>query len=423
MDAAITLPYGSGEIEFDIKGAASVETILPNPMNEITDVEDAFTHAVEDEAIGGITLKDAVNAGDQVTIVVSDITRSWMHQERIIPLLVGYLHEKIGVPYENIVILIANGTHRAETDEEIVKLFTKEVVEHVKVVNHDCDQDDLVYLGNTLNGTPIEVNPLVVGRKVIIVGGTVHHVIAGFGGGRKNILPGVASRKTIQKNHSQSLDPVEPRTDDRVGSRKVKGNPVAEDMTQALYMVNVDFEINLVVADSGLYSGIFAGDPDLSWEKSCEYAAKCFEVSIPKDADVILCSTGGYPKDINLYQGCKGMLNLVDALKPGGTLFWACECREGGGQAEYFDWLEPLQEGHLEPSLRADFTIDGYIFFLTVESAARASHTYLLTKLDPDLIRPMGLIASSDVDELVSQIDFTGKKVYVFPYGGNVVPV
>ncbi len=423
MDARVTLPYGAGKIEFDVKGAASVETILPNPMREITDFVSAFTHSVEDEAISGVTLKSAISADDEVTIVVSDITRSWMHQERIIPLLVDYLHNNIGLPYENMVILIANGTHRAESEEEMVKICTKEVADHVRVVNHNCDADDLVYLGDTSFGTPIEVNPLVTGRKVIVIGGTVHHVIAGFGGGRKNILPGVSGRKTIQKNHSHSLDPKEPRTDDRVGARKLKGNPVNEDMIEAAHMVHVDFGINLVVAESGLYSGIFSGDPDASWEESCRYVAECFEVPLPKDADVILCSSGGYPKDINLYQGSKGMLNLVGALKPGGVLFWACECREGGGQAEYFDWLVPLQEGHLEPSLRADFTIDGYIFFLTVESAARGSKTYLLTELDPDLIRPMGLIASSDPEELISQIDFTDKKVYVFPYGANVVPV
>ncbi len=422
MDTKVKLPYGSGEVEFDVKGAASVETILPNPMKEITDVEDAFIHSVEDEAIGGVTLKDAIKADDEVTIVVSDITRSWMHQERIVPLLVDYLHNEIGLPYENMIILIANGTHRAETEEEFEKLCTKEVTDHVKVINHLCD-GDMVYLGDTANGTPIEVNPLVVGRKVIIIGGTVHHVIAGFGGGRKNILPGVSSRKTIQTNHSQSLDPKEPRTSDLVGPRKVKGNPVAEDMAEAAHMVHVDFGINLVVAESGLYSGIFSGDPDASWEESCRYVSECFEIPMAKDADVILCSTGGYPKDINLYQGSKGMLNLIDALKPGGILFWACECREGGGQAEYFDWLKPLQEGHLEPSLRADFTIDGYIFFRTVESAAHGSRTYVLTSLDPDLIRPMGLIASSNVDDLISQIDFTDKKVYVVPYGGNVVPV
>ena len=126
---------------------------------------------------------------------------------------------------------------------------------------------------------------------------------------------------------------------------------------------------------------------------------------------------------MNLYQGCKGMLNAMRALKPGGTMFWACKCPEGGGAPDYFSWLKPLQEGHLDASLRADFTIGGYIFFLTVEQLNKAAHVYTLTELDPEMVKPMGMEAGRDAAELIGKIDFTGKRVYVLPLAGSVVPV
>ena len=207
MDEKISLNYGEETVEIDVRGAASIETILPKPMEEITDLSEAFLRAVEQDAIGGVTLRDAVCGADEVTIVVSDITRSWMHQDRVMPLLVEYLHDRIGVPYEKMVILIALGTHRKSTPEEMVKICSKEVYDRVQVVDHDCDADDLVYVGTTPLGTKVMVNPLVVGRKVIVMGGTVHHMMAGFGGGRKNLLPGVAGRDTIRQNHERALDP------------------------------------------------------------------------------------------------------------------------------------------------------------------------------------------------------------------------
>ncbi len=423
MDEKISLKYGEETVEIDVRGAASIETILPKPMEEITDLRKAFLRAVEQDAIGGVTLKDAVGPEDEVTIVVSDITRSWMHQDRVMPLLVEYLHDRIGVPYEKTVILIALGTHRKSTPEEMVKICSKEVCDKVRVVDHDCDADDLVYVGTTPLGTKVMMNPLVVGRKVIVMGGTVHHMMAGFGGGRKNLLPGVAGRETIRQNHERALDPEKAMSDVRVGCCKLTGNPIHEDMVEAAHLVHADFGINLVVAASGTHSGIFCGEMDAAWEASCEYQRKCYEIEVKEPADIVLCSSGGYPKDMNLYQGCKGMLNAMRALKPGGTMFWACKCPEGGGAPDYFSWLKPLQEGHLDASLRADFTIGGYIFFLTVEQLNKAAHVYTLTELDPEMVKPMGMEAGRDAAELIGKIDFTGKRVYVLPLAGSVVPV
>lgn len=423
MNETVQLKYGEDTVSVEIKNAASIETILPRQMEEIDDVQEAFLHAVTDEAYGGVTLKEAISETDKVTIVVSDITRSWMHQDKIMPLLVNYLHEEIQVPYENMVVVIALGTHRHSMPQELVKICSQEVCDKVQVVDHDCDALDLVYVGTTSRGTKVEVNKLVVGRKVIVVGGTVHHMMAGFGGGRKNLLPGVAGRETIRQNHSRALDPNKAMSDARVGCCLLKDNPIHEDMAEAAALVEVAFSINLVVSSTGVHSGIFGGKLDEAWKASCDYQRKCYEIEIEKQADIVVCSTGGYPKDMNLYQGCKGMLNAMRALKPGGTMLWACKCPEGGGAPDYFNWLKPLTEGHLDASLRADFTIGGYIFYLTVEQLNKAEHVYTLTQLSPEMVKPMGIEASDDLQTLLNQIDFTGKDVYVLPFAGSVVPM
>lgn len=421
MDKDVVLKYGTDSLTVPIRGAARIRTVLPKEMERITDLPAAFLHAVEEGAIGSRPLKEQVGKDDPVTIVVSDITRSWMHQDQVLPLLIDYLHDTIGVPYEAIVILIALGTHRHSTPEELIKICSEEVVKKVRVVDHDCD-GELVRVGRTSRGTDVLVNPLVIGRKVIVVGGTVHHMMAGFGGGRKNILPGVAGRETIRQNHRRALDPEKAMSDARVGCCKLTDNPIHEDMAEAAVLVPVAYSLNLVVGADGSHSGIFGGALDEAWKASCDYQKACYEIPCEK-ADIVVCSTGGYPKDMNLYQGCKGMLNAMRALKPGRTMLWLCKCPEGGGAPDYFSWLTPLREGHLDASLRANFTIGGYIFYLTCEQLRVASHVYTLTELDPELVAPMGIEAEKALPALLKKIDFTGKDVLVLPLAGSVVPM
>ena len=421
MDYTARLKYGTDEVEIEVKGARAVEVLNPDPMPEIEDVAEAFRQCVEEGAIGGVPLKERISAGDRVTIVVSDITRSWMHQGEIMTFLGHYLHDGMGVAFENIVVLIALGTHRKSTEQEKEIIAGSYMYENVQVLDHDCD-GDTVYVGTTSRGTDVEVNPLLIGRKVIVVGGTVHHMMAGFGGGRKNILPGAASRKTIRQNHEMALDPDIAHTDPRVGCALLENNPVNEDMNEAAALLDIAYGINIVVATSGRFSGLFGGDLYESWKVSCQFQKKCYEKWIPGEADIVIVSSGGAPKDMNLYQGCKGMINGMRAMKEGGRMIWLAKCPEGCGAPDYTAWLKPLREGRLDSALRADFTIGGFIFYLTVENLKKGE-CRVLTTIDNDTTRPMGMTAYTDVAELMRGIDFTDKTVYIIPYGGSVVPM
>ena len=421
IDYTAKMKYGTEEVEIEVKGAKSVEVLNPDPMPEIEDVAEAFRECVEEGAIGSEPLREKISAGDKVTIVVSDITRSWMHQGDIMTLLGHYLHDDIGVAFEDIVVLVAIGTHRKDTEQEKEIIAGSYMYENVQVLNHDCDGDD-VYVGTTSRGTEVRVNPLVVGRKVIVVGGTVHHMMAGFGGGRKNILPGVASRNTIRQNHERALDPNVAHSDPRVDCALLENNPINEDMNEAAAFVEVAYGINIVVATNGRFSGLFGGDLFEAWMKSCEYQKKCYEKWIDYKADIVIVSSGGAPKDMSVYQGCKGMLNGMRAMKDGGQMIWLAKCPEGFGAPDYAAWLQPHREGRLDPALRADFTIGGFIFYLTIENLKKGD-CRILSTIDKDTAQTLGMKAYADISELMESVDFADKTVYVIPYGGSVVPM
>lgn len=421
MDVDAVLKYGTEEITIPIRGAASVEYINPDEMYEIPDLEAALRQGLEKDMIASAPLRELIAPEDKVTIVVSDITRSWMHQGDILTILGHYLHEEMQVPFENIIVLVALGTHRKSTPAEHRIIAGDYLYENATVLDHDCD-GDCTSVGVTSRGTQVRINSLAVGRKVIVVGGTVHHMMAGFGGGRKNILPGVASRDTIRENHCRALDPRRAHSDDRVGCGLLGENPIHEDMDEAAALVETTFSINIVVNSKGKHSGLFCGKLHEAWLASCDYQRTCYEKWIDYEADVVVCSSGGFPKDMNLYQGCKGMLNGMRAVKQGGEMIWLCKAPEGCGAPDYTAWLEPLKRGTLDAELRADFTIGGFIFYLTVENLAKA-HCYTLTEIEAETGNPMGMEVSTDIEKLLPNVDFTGKKVYVIPYAGSVVPM
>lgn len=420
--STVNLKYGKTSIEIDLDGAKSIDTLVEKPMREIEDIEKEFRYSIEDGVIGALPLKDLIKSDDKVTVIISDLTRFWMRQDIICSLIVKYLREDMNIPTENIAVLIALGTHRKNTEEE-KKTLTGEYAYNncAEVVDHDCDADDLEYVGTTSMGTEVYVNPLAVGRKVIVISGTVHHLMAGYGGGRKSIVPGIAGRKTIKMNHIRALDVNEPKSDERVGSGKFTNNPINIDMLEAGRMVNPVFGINICVNSASKHSGLFSGDFEKAWKESCMYIQKSYGLPIEKEYDVVFVSCGGFPKDLNFYQSSKSLFNGIRAMKDGGTIVLLAQCGEGSGAKDFFDWIEPLKRGCLDESLRKDFTIGGYIFYAACE-AIRRGNVLLLSELEPEEIKDMGVISYNSLEELMRHVDVENKEICVIPYGGSVLP-
>ncbi|MEA4891882.1 MAG: nickel-dependent lactate racemase [Peptococcaceae bacterium] len=417
----IQLNYGSQQVALEIEGAASVTWLREKDIPAISDLESAFRRAVEEEAVDSPPLKELLGPEDLVTIVISDITRFWMRQDKILEVMVDYLRREIGLPAENIAVLVALGTHRPQTEEELKLLVTPKLYAELQVKNHDCLADDLVYLGTTSFGTEVRINPLAAGRKLILLSGTVHHLMAGYGGGRKSILPGIAAKSTINQNHLHSLSPDRPCSNPLIGMGVLADNPVHADMAEAAAMAKPVFGVNIVVNGRSQHCALIAGHWDRAWQKSCRLVQENMGVPIAKKADVVIVSCGGYPKDINLYQAVKSLLNAAEGVREGGTILFLAECREGGGAPEFFDWIRPLEAGRLDQALRESFSIAGYIFYASCEVSSRC-RVFTLSRLPADTLNHMGLGGCASVQELLARVDFTGKDVYIMPYGGNTVP-
>ena len=416
-----TFRYGDGEVTADLPEDRLMGVLTGNEVPPIRDIPAALAEAL-DHPIDHAPLTEWVRPGDRVCLVVSDMSRFWMRQDRVIPPLIEVLEKRCGVADGQITIVVANGTHAGGSEQELRTLVTDAVYDRVPVVNHDCRAPDLVYMGTTPHETPVWIHPAAArADRVICLGACVHHVMAGFGGGRKSILPGISGLQTIRHNHAYALDPAVLRSNPRIGNGKLQGNPLNEDMCEAAALVPNLFMITLVMNADMQLAEIYAGHYRTSWEEACRAVDRIYRVPVPRKADAIMASCGGYPKDMSLYQGTKTIDNVEFCLKRGGTLILIIEARDGGGPPEYFDWIRDLRDGTIENRLRNRFTIPGYIFFLNCEQAARY-RILMLTSIPPEVVAPMGIRAYSDMDALLADARLEGQDYYVIPNGGTVIP-
>ncbi len=380
-------------------------------------VLDALAHPID-----APQLENWILPGERVALIISDMSRFWMRQDKVIPHVVDYLLNQCGVQADHLTIVVANGTHIGGDEKELRTLVTDAVYDRIRVVNHDCLASNLTTIGTTSYGTVVRIAPEVANAdRVIALGACAHHVMAGFGGGRKSILPGVSAMDTICHNHALALDDSEFRSNDLIGNGKLEGNPLNDDMCQAAGMVKNLFVMTLVMNTDMQLAEIYAGHYMSSWLKACEAVDRIYRVEVPEKADVIVASCGGYPKDMSLYQGTKTIDNIETGLKRGGTLILLIEARDGGGPAEYFDWNTYLQDGTMEKRLREHFTIPGYIFLLNCEQAHRYN-IMMLSSVPQELVAPMGLRSYQSVAQLMADADLEGKRIYVIENGSTVIP-
>ena len=413
--------YGSTTVTLPIEDSQIIDVIEGHETKPLDDIKGALYSSL-DNPIESASLESIASNASRIVIVVSDMTRFWMRQDIIVPLIVEYLIKRCGKSYSDLEIVIATGTHIGGTEEELRTLVTSDIFDKVKTVNHDCRADDLVYLGTTGYGTEVRINKDAADADLVIcLGAATYHVMAGFGGGRKSILPGISGLDTIKHNHAYSLAPDEFITNPAIGNGVLEGNPLNEDMLEAAGMMKNLFMITLVTDTEFRLASIFSGHWKESWLAACDEVRKIYTVPIKEKADVVITSCGGFPKDESLYQGTKAVDNVISALKDGGTLILLLEGRNGGGSPDYFDWIKPLVGGTFEKELRENFTVGGYIFFLNCEQAHRF-RILMYSSIPAETVAPMGIKAYSDLDKLMSDADLEGKSIYVIPTGSTVLP-
>jgi nickel-dependent lactate racemase len=324
----IDIPYldKTFPLEFPDKNLLSV--CVPNDYKTSGTTEEILEAALANPAGGG-SFESFISGGKKFLIIINDATRP-TPTEAILKCLTT-VFKKAGVGNNQLTLLVATGAHRVPTEAEyhqLLGVFYDEL--RPRTLAHDCRKaEDMVDLGKTRNGTPIKLNKhLFEADRIIATGSVEPHYFAGFTGGRKAFLPGVASYETIEANHKQALQP---------GSHllALEGNPVHEDMMDALPLIKAPVFSFMTVLDKEQHiASASAGDLMQSFYQAVETAKKIFCVKLPERADVVV-TVAKFPMDINLYQAQKAIENGSQALKDGGTLILVASCRDGIGDEAF----------------------------------------------------------------------------------------
>lgn len=423
----IELKYGKGVASAYIDEKNLAEVIEGNPFENNNSEIEIINNALNNP-IGSKRLKDIVHADETVCLIISDITRSWQNSYKYLYRIVDELNEG-GVKDKDITILSANGTHRKQTKEEHEKLLGTELSKRFKVYDHDCmDYDNMVHLGDTTNGTPVIVNKKAVEcDHVVITGAIVYHFLVGYSGGKKSILPGISSYKTISHNHSLSLNEgLGSGVRKNVYSGNIKGNIVHDDMLQAANMLKPSFMFNVVMGPDGKIAGAVAGDYIKAHAEGRKLVDRIDGVAIKQKSDIVIASAGGYPKDINLYQSIKTLLNAEKAVVDGGTIIMVSQCSEGIGENPEVKQMILNYDTMLdrEKVLRADYSISKYVGYYFCETAEKYN-LILVSDIDPENLKKTSIKVVKTLDEALNiALKNAGGDVTinVMPHAGNTLP-
>ena len=416
------IKYGGQHVQVEIPDRLSPDVILPRHQksSELSSAE--IIRAALDHPIGADTLKNSVKPGSKVCLLVNDITRL-TKSDLFVPALVDELNA-CGIPDSDITVLFANGMHEQMSEADMRRIISDAAYERVNIVQHDCLNAEFVYVGTTTRGTEVRVNKVAYDADfLILTGGIVPHHIAGFGGGRKDIIPGCAKRETIVNNHKMVIDP-------RAFAGNIVDNPMHLDLMEACAFVNPSYLFNVILDERGEIYEAVAGHWREAYMEGVRIAKGLYVYPIEKEYDVAIVSCGGAPKDIDLRQSKKGFINSSNAVKQGGTIICFAACPEGVTKEARLDNFSEVLFKHddIEPIkeiIRNDFTI-GALNAFKVRNTQKKARLILITDIPKEEMNTLR-IEAYPVSEAQSVIDSVlaegNPSVIVIPQAGLTLPI
>lgn len=347
----VPLAYGSGTLPVELP--SSMTTVIePLDRPPLADEKSAVLSAL-DAPMGTSSLASWLRPDARICLLFTDITRATPNR-RLIPWILGYLHAH-GVRVDQITLLNQLGTHRPNTPEELREMLGDDVVDRYRVVNHEpYNREACVPFGVTRDGTPVRIHHLCAEADVRIVTGFIEpHFFAGFSGGPKGIMPGVAHVDTVQSNHGAH----------HIGSDSAtfgvcEGNPLWEELLEIALRVGPSFLVNVTLNHRRGITGVFAGDLVEAHRAGRRFVKSSAMQPVASPFDIVVTTNSGYPLDQNLYQGIKGMAAAARIARPGGLVILAAECREGVPTDSPYDRL--LREGRSMPEVLALLATPGF---------------------------------------------------------------
>ena len=327
----ISMPYGRGTIEFEVDESRLAGVLEPGHASADEPEREIMLRALENP-IGSARLRELAVGKRRLLVLTSDHTRP-LPSARTLPLLLKEI--RAGAPDAEIIILVATGVHRPTTDAELREKFGDEIIARERIVVHRSDaENEMVRLGTLPSGGELWLNKLVLWAELVVAEGFIEpHFFAGFSGGRKSVLPGIASRSTVLYNHNARFI-----ASPHAAQGVLDGNPLHRDMLYAAERAGLRFILNVLLDGQRNIVGAVAGDKDLAHRAGCELCGKLARVG-RVGADIAVTSNGGYPLDQNVYQAVKGMTAAEACVKPGGAIVMCAELSDGHGGDVFFRWL------------------------------------------------------------------------------------
>ncbi|HME54694.1 MAG TPA: nickel-dependent lactate racemase [Candidatus Lokiarchaeia archaeon] len=425
------IAYGKSGLEINLPDSLNVTIANPEPEGPLdyplSSIAGAIDAPIKSKMLNEIIReKQALLGRDELSacIVVSDHTRP-VPTSLLLPPLLERL-ELAGIATGNITILVGTGLHRASSLAEIDAMIGEDLASKYKVIIHDSkDKDALEFLGTSSRETPIWVNKVYLGADIKILTGYVDpHFFAGYAGGRKAIVPGIAGEETIAGNHSA-------RNIDSLNARftVLEGNPIHEDALEIAKQVGVDFIVNVCLDDQHRIVNVAAGDLEAAHDALVEHVRQTAVVHLDDYFDIVIVNNGGYPLDLNLYQAVKSM-NLGElAVKEGGTIIAVNEARDGFGSDEF----KAIIESESDPDeftrklLEKELRIDGQWQVQTLARAAKRAEILVVGSMPKAAFKnvKLGMKWAESVEKAVDQaVKKHGKqaKILILPAGPQLVP-
>lgn len=422
------LPYGKGFIEAKIP-RERVSGVLNSqlsgyqpPLSQAELVRDAL-----ENPIGSPKLRELAAGKNKVCIISSDHTRP-VPSRIMMPLILEEVRR--GNPDADITILISTGCHRATTQEELKEKFGEEIFLNEKIYVHDCDDESMLTdIGRLPSGGRIIINKLALEADLLVAEGFIEpHFFAGYSGGRKSVLPGIASRVTVMYNHNAEFI-----NDENARTGILDGNPIQKDMLYAARAAGLDFIVNVVINSDKEIIHAVAGDCDLAHREGCKFLeGQCKARRIM--SDIVISTNGGYPLDQNIYQAVKGMTAAETTVNEGGVIIMVARSEDGHGGDQFYQTFK--NEKNIDNMLTAflktprEETIPDQWQSQIFARLLKKARVIYVSDAPEDMVRDLHMIPAATVEEAIAKADEilekSGKKdakIAIIPDGVSVMVI
>lgn len=409
-----TWNYAKTTIEFNVNENNILMEVLPNKIQAHAAAELEVKHALLNP-IGTPKLSEIVKPSEKICIITSDITRP-MPTKQVLPSILEELN-LAGVKDEDITLVFALGSHRKHTNDEM-RYLAGDAIDRINCI--DSDMNDCINLGTTSHGTPVDIFSVVAkADRRICLGNIEMHYFAGYSGGAKAIMPGVSSRAAIQSNHSAMV-----KSAARAGA--IDDNPVRNDIDEVVDFVPIDFILNVVLDEKKNIIKAVAGHHLKAHREGCKFLDELYKVKIPRKADIVITTPGGYPKDINLYQAQKALDNAKHAVREGGIIIFVAACTEGLGEHVFEKWImNSTTTNQMIEDIKNDFQLGGHKA-AAIALVREKAKIFVVSELNTELAGKIFMESFESVDKAIKQAFIElgeDARVLLMPYGGSTLPV